>query len=263
MVCFLITTSIKKSKIEYTSMSGHSHWSTIKHKKGAADARRGRAFSKMAKLISVAAREGGSDPETNSALRLAIERARSVNFPKENIERAIKQGTGEVEGVELEEVFFEAYGPGGVAIIIEGITDNKNRSLGEVKQVLGQNKSKLAGEGSVRWLFERKGAIVINQESQESDLKNRESLELKVIEAGAEDIYWHDGFLDVYTKVDSLEVVKKNIEDAGIKIESVSLDWVAKELIDVEEEEKKSIIKLFEELDENDTVQEIYSNFKD
>jgi YebC/PmpR family DNA-binding regulatory protein len=243
-------------------MSGHSHWSTIKHKKGATDARRGKAFSKMAKLISVAAREGGPDPETNSALRLAIERAKFVNLPKENIERAIKQGTGEVEGVELEGVLFEAYGPGGVAIIIEGITDNKNRSLGEVKQILSQNNGKLAGEGSVRWLFDRKGAIVINQESQESDLKNKENLELKVIEAGAEDIYWHDGFLDVYTKVGNLEVVKKNIEDASIKIESASLDWVAKELIDVKEEEKKSIIKLFEELDENDTVQEIYSNFK-
>ena len=243
-------------------MSGHSHWASIKHQKGAADAKRGKVFSKITKSIAVAAREGGSDPGSNSKLRMAIEQAKTLNMPKDNIERAIKKGTGELGGEKLEQVTFGAYGPGKIAIIIEGITDNKNRTLGEIKQILSQNRGKLAGEGSVRWLFERKGAITINFQFPPagSGIQKKEEIELKAIEAGAEDIYWHDDILDIYTKPEELEKVKNNLEEKEIKIDSSSLDWVPKEMINIEKKEKEACQKLFEELDENNDVQDIYSN---
>ncbi|PJE69492.1 MAG: YebC/PmpR family DNA-binding transcriptional regulator [Candidatus Staskawiczbacteria bacterium CG10_big_fil_rev_8_21_14_0_10_38_10] len=241
-------------------MSGHSHFKTIKYKKEASDKKRGKAFSKMARLISIAVKELGPDPEANSKLRLAVETARSFNMPKENIERAIKKGSGEAGEEHLEEVIYEAFGPGGVALIIEGITDNKNRTLGEIKQILSQNGGKLAQEGSVKWLFERRGVITISSEQQSL---SREDLELKAIEAEAENIYWHDFLLDVYTKPEDLEKVKKSVENQGIKIETASLDLVAKDMIAVSEEDKKACEALFESLDENDAVQEIYSNLKE
>ena len=242
-------------------MSGHSHAKTIKHQKGIADAKRSAAFSKMAKELEIAAKEGG-DQTFNAKLRLAIERAKGVNMPTENIERAIKRGTGELEGGRLEEVSFEAYGPGNVAIIIDGITDNKNRTLGEIKQILSQNNGKLVAQGAVRWMFDRKGTIIINLKPETLNLKH-DDLELAVIEAGAEDIYWHDDALDVYTKPDELEKVRKNLEEKSIKQESASLDWVPKENIEVNEATKAACEKLFEALDESDSVQEAYSNFKD
>ncbi len=240
-------------------MSGHSHAKTILHKKQITDAKRGKTFSKMARVLSVAAKEGGEDPGANSKLRMAIEQAKEFNMPKEKIQRAIQKGIGGLGGEKLEEVIFEAYGPGKTAIIIEGITDNKNRTLGDIKRTLNQHNGKLASEGSVRWLFERKGAIVINNEQK---TRNKEELELMAIEAGAEDIYWRENLLDVYTKPEDLEKVKKNLEEKGLSIKSVSLDWVAKEQIEVEEKEKACLDKLFESLDENDSVQDIYSNLK-
>ena len=232
-------------------MSGHSHWATIKRAKGAEDAKRSNAFSKMARLISIAAREGGN-PESNSKLRVAIEQAKEFNMPKENIERAIKKGTGELTGETLEEFVFEALGPSGIALIIEGITDNKNRALGDIKQILNQHNGKLAGEGSVKWMFERRGCIVVEK-------KNKEEIELQAIEAGAEDIKEKDDFIEIYTKPENLEQVKKNLEEKGIKIDSASLGWAAKEEI---EANKETAEKLFEALDENDAVQNIYSNIK-
>lgn len=244
-------------------MSGHSHWHSIRHKKQLEDQRRGKIFSKLARQISIAAKEGGKNPETNPKLRLAIEQAKTFNMPFEKIEKAIKRGVGELEGgTQLESFTFEAYGPNRVAIIIEGITDNKNRTLGEIKQILTQYESKLAETGSVRWLFERKGSIIIDYDSQSEDVKNKENLELQAIEAGAEDIKWHDGQLEIYTKVEDLEKVKNNLENQGIKIERVSLDWVAKEEIKLSEKEKEKYLKLFEALDESESVQEIYSNLK-
>jgi len=243
-------------------MSGHSHARTIKHQKDITDKKRGQIFSKMARVISVAVKEGGSSPETNAKLKVAIEQAKGFNLPKENIERAIKQATGGGEGTNLEEVFFEAYGPGGIAIIIEGITDNKNRTLGEVKQILNQYNGKLVGEGSVKWLFERKGVIIVNLKLQIEDLKDKEKLEMAAIEAGAEDVYWQDKMLDVYTKPELLEEIKKNLEAKNIKIDSVSLDWATKEEISADEKIKETCQKLFEALDENEAVQEIYSNLK-
>ena len=243
-------------------MSGHSHAKTIRHQKNITDQKRGQMFSKMARVISVAVKEGGPNPETNAKLRVAVEEAKKNNMPKENVERAIKQAAGGAEGTNLEEVIFEAYGPGGIAIIVEGITDNKNRTLGEIKQIINQNGGKLVGEGGVKWMFERKGCIIVDCKLQIGDLQNREKLEMLAIEAGASDIYWHDETLDVYTNTGELDKVKKNLEEKGIKTESVSLDWVPKEEISLNEKTKESCQKLFEALDENDAVQEIYSNLK-
>jgi YebC/PmpR family DNA-binding regulatory protein len=242
-------------------MSGHSHWKSIKRTKEAEDKKRGKIFSKLSREISVAAREKGGNPEINPKLRLVIEKAKQWNLPKENIEKAIKRGTGELTGVNLETVLFEAYGPGGIAVIIEGITDNKNRTLGEIKQILNQNNGKLASSGSVKWLFERKGCITLHAANQHGETK-KEDLEMLAIEAGAEDIYWHENILDVYAKPELLEEVKKNLEAKNIEIDSASLDWVAKEEISIDEKIKEACQKLFEELDENEAVQEIYSNLK-
>ena len=240
------------------SMSGHSHAKTIKHQKELTDKKRGQMFSKMARVISVAVKEGGPNTETNTKLRLAFEMAKRINMPKDNVERAIARGAGPSEGENLEEVSFEAYGPGGIALIIDGITDNKNRTLGEVKQALNQSGGKLVGEGAVRWMFERKGTIVVkNQEIKPSDL------ELMAIDAGAQDIYWHEDTLDIYTKQEDLENIRKTLEGKGLKLESVSLDWVAKEGMDVDEKAREDCQKLFDALDENDAVQDVYSNLKD
>ncbi len=244
-------------------MSGHSHAKTVKHQKGLADAKRSSVFSKCSKELEIAAKEGG-DPVFNSKLRMAIETAKEFNMPTENIERAVKRGTGELEGGKLEEVSFEAYGPGNVAIIIDGITDNKNRTLGEIKQILNQNGGKLVGEGAIRWMFDRKGTLIINLKSQNENLQNKENMELSAIEAGAEDIYWHDDdMLDIYTKPENLEKVRKSLEEKSIKADSVSLDWVPKENIKVDDAVKKSCQKLFEALDENDSAQNVYSNIED
>ncbi len=238
-------------------MSGHSHFKTIKAHKEVADVKKGKIFSKIGRLITIAAKEAGGDPITNSKLRLVIDQAKKFNMPKENIERSIKKGTGELVGEKLEEVSFEGFGPGGVSLIIEGITDNKNRTLGEIKTILNQNNGKLAGEGAVRWMFDKKGVITINCES-----KMKEELELLVIEIGAQDVFWQDSLLDIYTKPEDLEKIKKELEEKQIKIESAVLGWVAKEEIEASNKEKEASQKLFEALNENDDVNDIYSNLK-
>ncbi len=252
-------------------MSGHSHFKSIKHQKAITDAKRSQAFSKLAREITMAARESG-DPVFNSKLRLAIEKAKSANMPTENIERAIKRGAERLAGEKLDEVLFEAYGPGGVAILIEGITDNKKRALNEVRQILSQNGGKLVGEGAIKWMFERKGCIMINSKFQipplespllltgQANSKTKDELELLAIEAGAEDIYWHEDILDIYTKIEDLEKVKRNLEEKGLKIKSTSLDWVPKEVSGLKENAQADCQKLFDALDENDAVNEIYSN---
>lgn len=241
-------------------MSGHSHAKTIAHAKGIADAKKGAIFSKFGRLITIAAKEGG-DLSVNSKLRIVIDQAKSFNMPKENIERAVKKGTGELAGEKLEEVSFEGFGPGGIALIIEGITDNKNRSLSDIKVILNQNGGKLAGEGAVRWMFDRRGAIIINIKNQMPNVKNDE-LEMVAIECGAEDIHWDGDELEIYTKPDELEKVKKSLEEKSIKIDSVSMGWVAKEEIEIREKEKEQAEKLFLALNENDAINDIYSNLK-
>lgn len=238
-------------------MSGHSHWSTIKRAKATEDDKRGKIFSKMSQMISVAAKDGGGDPDSNAKLRMIIEKAKDANMPKDNIERAIKKGTGELGGERLEEVTFEAFGSGKVGIIIEGITDNKNRTLAEVKQILNHNNGKLAGEGSVKWLFDRKGVLLIKDEG-----KDIEELELEVIEAGAEDFNIEDDALVVYTTPDDLEKVKKALEEKGIKIESHSLDWVAKETMNVKQKDRDAFLRIYDALDENESIHDIYTNLK-
>lgn len=234
-------------------MSGHSHFATIKHKKGIADAKRGKEFSKMARIITVTTKEKGGDPDTNSGLRMAIDSAKKINMPKENIERAIKKGTGELVGENLEELTLEAYGPEKTAIIIECITDNKNRTLGEVKKILGQYNGKLANEGSVCWMFTKLGMIVV-------ETTNKEEVENEAIDAGAEDLEWHNNTLYIYTSPEELFNVKKNIEAKNIEIESSSLAWIAKDKIEVTKIE--SIEKLFNALDDSDDVLNIYSNIQ-
>jgi len=238
-------------------MSGHSHFSSIKHKKEANDAQRGRVFSKMAREIAIAARSG-LNLETNAKLRVILEKAKSFNMPHENIERALKKASGEEGGVVLEEVLFEAYGPGGIAILIEGITDNNKRTVSEIKQALIQHGGKFVESGSVKWLFGRKGVIVVPL-AENSGL-SREDLELKAIDAGAEDVYWHTDSLDVYSQPENLDKIKKNLESLGIKIESASMGWVPKEDVAIEEKDKETCQRLFESLDENEAVTEIYSN---
>lgn len=235
-------------------MSGHSHAKTIAHAKGIADAKKGAIFSKFGRLITIAAKEGG-DPAVNSKLKMIIEQAKSFNMPKENIERATKKGVGSLPGEKLEEFSLEGFGPGGIAIIIEGITDNKNRTIGEIRSVLSKHRGKLAGEGAVKWMFEKRGDITISSEG-----KNKEELELLAIDSGADDVRRQDGFLDIYTNPDTLEKVKNSLEEKHLKIEQASLGWLAKEDIVVSEKDNEFAQKLFEELNENDAVQDIYSN---
>ena len=242
-------------------MSGHSHAKTVKHQKELDAKKRGKVFSKVTRLISVAVKEGGSNPDTNPKLRLAFETAKKWNMPKENIERAISRMSGESSTESLEEVIFEGFGPGGIAVMVEGITDNKNRTIGEVKQIFNQNQGKLAGEGAVKWLFEKRGAITIKPKEQ-LKMKNKDELELTAIESGAEDIYWYDDTLDVYTKPDDLEAVKQKLEGKEIKVDSTSIDLVPKEEVSLNDADKAACQKLFDALDENDSVQNIYSNLK-
>ena len=240
-------------------MSGHSHAKTILHKKQISDAKRGKVFSKLSRLISITARDG-ANPETNSKLRQVIEEAKKFHLPKENIERAIKKGSGELgDEARLEEFIFEAYGPGGIALIIEGITDNKNRALGEIKQILAQNKGKFAGSGSVKWLFGRKGCVTIDNEQQAT---SKEEMEMKAIEAGAEDIDWQDNVLNIYVNPEDLETTKEKVIKQKVDIDYSSLDWVAKEKIEATESDQQACEKLFDLLDDNESVQGVYSNLK-
>jgi YebC/PmpR family DNA-binding regulatory protein len=238
-------------------MSGHSHFKTVAATKNANDAKKGKIFSKMARVITIAVKEKGADVTSNIQLKAAIEKAKEFNMPKENIERAIKKGTGELAGEALEEVSFEALGLSGTAIIIEGITDNKNRTLGEIKGILSQHHGKMAGEGAIRWMFERKGLITSSIEKQQ-----KEEFELQAIEAGADDIVLNETNAEIYTKPEDLERVKKILEEKGVKIESAALEWIAKEKITLNDKDREKTQELFEALDENDAVQNIYLNIK-
>ncbi len=241
-------------------MSGHSHAKTVMATKMANAAKKGKIYSKYGRLITIAVKDGGGsgDPEKNSKLKAVIEQAKNMNMPKENIERAIKRGTGELAGEALEAVSIEGFGPGGIALIIDGITDNKNRTLSEVKVILNTNGGKMAGEGAVRWMFERKGSITVSTEN-----KTKDELEMEAIESGAEDVSWKEAVLNIYTKPEDLETVKKNLDSKGIKIESSSLDYVPKEEVEISEKDRQSAEKLFDALDENDSINDIYSNLKE
>lgn len=241
-------------------MSGHSKWSQIKHKKAVTDAKKGKIFSKMVRLISVAARAKGKDPESNPTLRTLIDTARSLNMPVENIERAIAKGAGELEGSKIEEFLLEAYGPGGSALLIEGTTDNRNRTVSEIKYLLSEHDGKLANPGSVLWLFEHQGSLTAKTSPAKKD-----ELELAAIDAGAQDIKWADEqTLEIYTKPEELEKTRKALEEKNIKADDASLVWMPKNEMQISDpKDKERLEKLFEALDDNDDVSEIYSNTND
>jgi len=238
-------------------MSGHSHWAGIKHKKGLEDVKRGKVFSKLGKMISVAVRDQGGDPDTNPRLRVAIEKAHEENMPNENIERAIKRGAGEIEGVKFEQIVLEIVAPDGVAILAETITDNKNRTLSEIKRILSEHNAKLASEGSVKWMFSQKGVASLNSAG-----RDKEGLELTAIDAGAEDIAWDEDLLTIYTAPENIEILKQNLEQKNLPAESSEIAWVPQNPVQIDLGQREKLEKLLEALDDYEDVQEIYSNLK-
>ena len=237
-------------------MSGHSKWSTIKHKKGAADAKRGKTFTKVIKEITVAARIGGNDVDGNPRLRLAVQKAKEVNMPQENVTRAIKKGTGELEGIQYEETSYEGYGPGGVAIFMEVMTDNKNRTVGELRATLGKNGGNMGENGCVAWIFEQKGIITVKTSEKDED----ELLEL-VINASGDNMQTIDDYYEITTSVESFESVRKTIEDANINTQSAELTRIPQNTVNVEEKNCKSLLRLMDMLEDHDDIQKVYSNF--
>ncbi len=236
-------------------MSGHSKWSTIKRKKSANDAKRGKLFTKLARDITIAARQGG-DPEANFALRLAIDRARAANMPKENIERAIKRGTGELKDAEeIVEVLYEAYAPHGVALLVEAATDNRNRTTATLKHVLSRGGGSMAEPGSVSWQFEQKGYITIP-----ADKYNYDDVFLIAADAGADDVVGDADLIEVYTPRESLHTVLEALRSAGITVEEARLEWVPKVSLDLEPEAALKVMNLIEELEDQDDTQMVYSN---
>ncbi|PIR76225.1 MAG: YebC/PmpR family DNA-binding transcriptional regulator [Candidatus Magasanikbacteria bacterium CG10_big_fil_rev_8_21_14_0_10_42_10] len=242
-------------------MSGHSRWSKIQHKKGKADAQRGNLFTKLCKAITMAAKDGGGDAEMNFSLRLAIEKAKGGNVPKDNIERAIKRGTGELkDGEEIQEVLYEGYGPGGIAVLVETLSDNKNRTVSEVKNAFTKNGGSLGSLGSVQWQFERQGVVILGH-AQVSISKD--DLELALIDAGASDILEFDEHLEVRCPMDKFQSVVEALKTCGVgEPEDAGLKWVAKEEVGVDDGIAEKMEKLYDALDELDDVNEIYTNEK-
>ncbi len=236
-------------------MSGHSKWSTIKRKKAAIDAKRGKLFTKLIKEITIAARQGGGDPSANPRLRLAVDNAKAANMPMDNIERAIKKATGELEGVVYTELTYEGYGPGGVAILVEAATDNKNRTVAEVRHLFNKHGGSLGESGSVAWMFDKKGIITLPTQGKTED----DIMEI-VLDAGAEDISEEEGYFEVTTEVENFEPVRRALVDAGLEIENASLQWIAKNTVEVAGETAEKVMKLIDALEDNDDVQNVYSN---
>ncbi|MER3414847.1 MAG: YebC/PmpR family DNA-binding transcriptional regulator [Gemmataceae bacterium] len=236
-------------------MSGHSHWATIKRQKGAADAKRGQLFSKLSRAIIIAARLGGGDPEANLKLRYAIEKAREASMPKENIERAIKKGTGELEGETIEEATYEGYGPGGVAILVECTTDNRNRSSSEIRKIFERGGGKMGSQGSVAWMFERKGMIVVPAAAVDED----QLLEV-ALDAGADDLKRTGSNYEITCDPTRFQRVQEALKAKKIPITNAEITQVAKNPVDVDPETAHKVLKLMEALDEHDDVQNVYSS---
>ena len=239
-------------------MSGHSKWSSIKHKKGAADAKRGKLFSKLARAIIVAARDGGPDPDANLALANAIEKARQNAMPKDNIERAIARGSGATtDGEAYEPITYEGYGPGGVAILVDAVTDNRNRTAAEIRHLFAKHDGNLGTSGAVSWLFERRGLVFAD-----ADRVDEDELTLAAAEGGAEDVMRDGSTLQVVSAADDLPNVRAALDEAGISYESADVTMLPKTTVRVEDEAlARKILRLMDALDENDDVQEAYSNF--
>jgi YebC/PmpR family DNA-binding regulatory protein len=239
-------------------MSGHSKWSSIKHKKGAADAKRGKLFSKLTRAIIVAAKEGGGDPNANLALQNAVEKARSYSMPKDTIDRAIAKGSGaDADAAAFETVVYEGYGPSGVAVIVEALTDNRNRTAGEVRHTFSKNDGNLGGSGAVSWLFERRGMVVVEAEGVDED-----ELTLAAAEGGAEDVARDGSTYQVTSAPEQLASVREAVEAAGFAVDTAELTMVPKTTVEVgDENEAKKILRLIEALEDNDDVQDVYANF--
>lgn len=236
-------------------MSGHSKWSTIKRKKAVIDAKRGKIFTKLIKEITVAARNGGGDPDANPRLRLAVDNAKAANMPADNIDRAIKKATGELEGAIYHEVTYEGYAPGGVAVMVESVTDNKNRTVAEIRHAFTKYGGSLAESGAVSYGFDRKGVITMPAQGKTED----DIMEI-VLDAGADDIELEDDYFEITTSLETFEPVRRALIDAGLQVENASLQWVAQNTIEVKGDESEKIIKLIDMLEDNDDVQNVFTN---
>lgn len=238
-------------------MSGHSKWSTIKHKKGAADAKRGKIFSKLAKAITSAARQGGGNPDMNLKLQYAIDSAKSENMPKDNIERAILKGTGELNADSvLYECLYEGYGSNGVAVMAEILTDNKNRTAAEIRKIFERSGGNLGESGCVSWMFQKKGVITVDAGEIEED-----KLMTLVLDAGCDDLQVEDGKYEIDCEIQDYNNIKKVLQDEGITIESAEISWIPSTSIDLDETKGRNIISLMEKLENHDDVQNVYANF--
>jgi YebC/PmpR family DNA-binding regulatory protein len=240
---------------EDNGMSGHSKWSSIKHQKGVADARRGQLFTKLSREIIIAAKEGGGSVDGNFRLRLAVQKAREANMPMDNIDRAIKKGTGEIEGGQLAELTLEGYGPNGIAILVNALADNRNRAIQEVRSAFTKHGGSLGEAGCVAWMFESKGVIVANPGD-----KNPEEIERAAIDAGAEDVKTEGDYVEVYTLPEDLENVREALEKTGVEIESSETSMVPKTMVELDEKTGIQALRLMEKLEELDDVQNVYSN---
>ena len=237
-------------------MSGHSKWSTIKRQKGANDAKRGALFTKVAREVTVAARAGGGDPDANYRLRLAMDKARSVNMPAENIKRAIEKAVGGGEGEQYEEIVYEGYGPGGVAVLVEAATDNRNRTAAEVRSIFTKTGGQLAGSGAVAWQFEPRGLITVPRDGQDPD-----EVALAAIDAGAVDVDTEADPIEIYTEPAALEGARKALESAGVSVESAESAMIAKQTVPLEPEKARQALRLIDLLEDLDDVQRVTANF--
>jgi YebC/PmpR family DNA-binding regulatory protein len=236
-------------------MSGHSKWSTIKHKKAATDAKRGKLFTRLAREVAIAAREGGGNPDTNFNLRLAVDKAKAANMPKDNIERAIKRGTGELKGEDLVEAMYEGYAPNGVALLVQVLTDNKNRAVADVRRVFTRQGGTLADAGAVAWQFDRKGYIAIAP-----DGVDEEAVFEIAVEAGAEDVVFGNDLIEIYVGLEDFQVVRQALKDAGIHLEMAELAMIPRTTMQLAEKETFQVMGVIDALEELDDVQQVYSN---
>jgi YebC/PmpR family DNA-binding regulatory protein len=237
-------------------MSGHSKWAGIKHKKAIVDAKRGQAFTRLSRELQIAAREGGGNPDSNFRLRLAVQKAREANMPADRIDHAIKRGTGEIAGGNLEEVRYEGYGPAGVAVMVDALTDNRNRTSASMKHLFSKYGGNLGESNSVGWMFDRRGVVDVD-----ADGKDVEEIGLAAIEAGAEDVQVDGASVEVTTEPAALEAVKSALEELGVKLENAEVTMQPKQTVAVEEDKAPAVLRLLEALEEDDDVQQVYANF--
>ncbi len=242
-------------------MSGHNKWSTIKHKKGKEDAKRGKIFTKLIKEITVAARGGGGDPGMNPRLRTAIATAKAANMPADNVTRAIKKGTGELEGVSYDEISYEGYGPGGVAVIVDALTDNKNRTVAEVRHIFGRYNGNMGETGSVGWMFDLRGLVTIDGQPEGGEAVDEDELMMAALEAGAEDVKSDSDAFEVFTQPGDLETVRAALEEAGYAIASAEIAKIPQNTVKLEGKHVGQLIRLIDALEDSEDVQDVWANY--